>query len=61
MNSHGVAIPIPAAGEEMVPGLSIGNFFFHFFSLFFVFCNHGFIVLGTKTLMQCGLWREQKL
>ena len=30
-----------------------------FFFLFFWFCNQAFIVLGTKSLMQRELWREQ--
>ena len=31
-----------------------------FFS-FFLFCNHAFIVLGTKSLMKRELWRDQNL
>jgi len=43
----------------MVRGLSLSPFFLFF--LFFFFCNHPFIVLGTKSLMQHELWREQNL
>jgi len=41
--------------------VDISWFFFSFFSSFFFFCNHAFIVLGTKSLMQRELWREQNL
>jgi len=46
MISRGVEISIPRGSGEMVRGLSPCHFFFSFF-----FCNHVFIVLGTKSLM----------
>jgi len=46
----------PNSGQEMVRGLSLARFPFCF-----VFCNHEFIVLGTKSLVQRELWRQQNL
>ena len=45
MISCSVEISIAGGGGEMVRVLSLGHFFF------FSFCNHGLIVLGTKSLM----------
>jgi len=57
MICRGVEISIAGGGGEMVRVLSLGRFF-----LFFLFfCNYAFIVLGTKSLMQRELWREQNL
>jgi len=56
MISRGVEISITGGGGEMVCGLSLDRAFFLFF-----FCNHAFIVLGTKSLMQRELWSKQNL
>jgi len=48
MISRGVEISIAGGGGEMVRGLSLGHFFFSFFSHFFVFCNHAFIVFRYR-------------
>ena len=48
MNSRGVEISIAGGGGEMVCVLSLGRFFF----LFSFFCNHAFIVVRYKSLMQ---------
>jgi len=48
MISRGVEISIAGGGGEMVRGyLLVG-----LFSFFSFFCNHAFIVLGTKSLLQ---------
>jgi len=51
MISCGVEISIAGGVGDMVRGP-----IFWLFLLFF--CNHAFIVLGTKSLVQRKLWRE---
>jgi len=56
MICRGVEISIAGGGGEMLRGpISWLLLFFCFF------CNHAFIVLGTKNLMQPELLREQNL
>ena len=56
--SCGVEISIAGGGEEMVRVLSLGWFFELFLSFY---CNHAFIVLGTKSLMQRELYENKNL
>jgi len=51
MMCRGIEISIAVGVGEKVRVLCLGRFFF--------FCNHAFIVLGTKSLMQRELWRKQ--
>jgi len=55
--SRGIEISIARGGGEMVRAYLLVAFFFFlsFFFSFFFFCNHAFIVLSTKSLMQCEL------
>jgi len=56
MISSGIVISIAGGVEEIVWAYLLVAF-----SLFLFFCNHAFIVLGTKSLIQRELWREQNL
>jgi len=59
MISRGVAISIAGRGGEIVLGLSLRSFFFFpFFFFLVIMCS---LFLGTKSLMQRELWREQNL
>jgi len=43
--------------EFLDPGVVV----YHYFLFFSLLCNHAFIVLGIKSLIQRELWREQNL